>query len=79
MLENPSILAQYLADARRHKHKIAEPFVSGHVDGRAGRDLFELEPFGRLHHLGSHGPVQPFCFQSGGVVGEHFQKRRGEH
>jgi hypothetical protein len=34
-----------------HKHKIAEAFMSGHVDRRIGRHLLELEPFGGLYHL----------------------------
>ena len=46
----------------RHKHKIAEAFVTGHMDRRIGWDLFEPEPLGSLHHVSSHGPVEPFCF-----------------
>jgi hypothetical protein len=41
----------------RHKHKIAEAFVPGHVDGRVGWHLFELEPLGCLHHVRSNGPI----------------------
>ena len=63
----------------RHKHEIAKPFVAGHMDGRIGRDLFELEPLRCLYHLRAHGPIEPLCFQCGRVVGEHFQKRGGEH
>lgn len=58
----------------RHKHEITEPFVPGHMDGRVGGDLLELEPLGCLHHVRTHGPVQPLCFQRGRVVCEHFQK-----
>ena len=51
--------------------------MTGHVDGRVGWDLFKLEPLGCLHHVRAHGPVEPFCFQSSRVVGEHFQKCSG--
>ena len=61
----------------RHKHEIAEAFVAGHVDGCVGWDLLELEPLGGLHHVSAHGPIEPLCFQRGGIVGEHSQKRGG--
>ena len=61
----------------RHKHKITEAFVTGHVDRCIGWDLFELQPLGGLYHVRAHGPVEPFCFQGGDIVGRHFQKRGG--
>ncbi len=51
--------------AGRHKYEIAKAFVAGHVDGRVGWDLFELEPLGCLHHVSAHGPVEALCFQCG--------------
>ncbi len=75
----PSSLVWYRVGASRNKHEIAEAFVTGHVDGGIGRHLLKLEPLGRLHHVSAHGPIEPLCFQCGDVVGEHFQKRGGEH